>query len=115
VANRIENADPPRADELELVNASSKVVPMPAGYPYTFTQGQAVIDYTVGPPDRLRVEGFPITVTRPTPLRELVEQAAADGHSKVHYACCSAGWSEKKDFEPLFTHKGNYVRLRDPS
>lgn len=57
VGHRIENADPPRADELELVDPNSKVVPMPAGYPWRFTAGQQVIDYTVTPPDRLQIEG----------------------------------------------------------
>ncbi|MCC8246413.1 hypothetical protein [Saccharothrix luteola] len=74
-----------------------------------------MIDYTVSPPDGLRIEGFSITVDRPTPLRTLVEQAAVDGHAKVHYACCSAGWSDNAEFKSLFTHIGHYVRLKDPA
>ncbi|WP_033438972.1 putative adhesin [Saccharothrix sp. NRRL B-16314] len=114
VANRIETGSIPRADELELKQTDSAVVkPMPAGYPWSFTQGQEVVDYTVRPPDGLAIQGSPITVETPTPLRVLVEKAAADGHTQVHYACCSSGYSDNPQFAALFTHQGYYVRLKE--
>ncbi|MBB5802821.1 hypothetical protein F4560_002589 [Saccharothrix ecbatanensis] len=114
VANRIETGQVPRADELELKQTdSAKVEPMPAGYPWTFTAGQEVVDYTVRPPDGLSIQGSPITVDAPTPLRVLVERAAADGHTQVHYACCSSGYSDNPQFAAMFTHRGYYVRFKE--
>lgn len=71
-----------------------------------------MINYTVRAPEGLTVEGTPTTVTKPTSLRVLVDQAKASGHTKVHYACCSSGYSEKRDFVDLFPSRGYYVRLK---
>jgi hypothetical protein len=116
VANRVELGSPPSADELELKHSDgTKTKPMPAGYPFTFNGGQTVVDYTVSPPDRLKIEGTPVTVTTPTPLRTLVDQAKADMKTTVHYACCGAAHGVPPDFKDLFTDAGWHVRFKDPA
>lgn len=114
VANRIERGDPPPVDELELrhKDSASKTLPMPTPYPYVFGAEAECVDYTVSPPDRLKVEGEPVTVSTPTALRELVAQAKAGGHRTVHYACCGSSYAVSRDFQALFTHSGYYVRFK---
>lgn len=113
VANLVETGTPPALNALLLKQTDAQgTLPMPAGYPWTYTAGQEVIDYTVQPPEGLTLKGSPITVDKPTPLRELVAKEGSKGHTTIHYACCSSGYSDATSFRDLFPYKGYYVRLK---
>ena len=113
VANLIETGNPPAIGLLELKQVdSSRVQSMPSAYPWSYTAGQPVINYTVRPPEGLTIKGTPITVETPTSLRVLVDNVKTSGQVTVHYACCSSGYSDKRDFADLFPYKGYYARLK---
>lgn len=115
-ANRVEQLTSLSADDLEMKHSdSNQVQPLPPGYPRTYRAGEQVINYTVQKPDGLNVESTSITVDRPTTLSALVASAAQAGHTKVHYACCGSGLTDNARFRDLFTHRGWYVRFKDPS
>jgi hypothetical protein len=112
IGHRIEQGNPPGSEEVILrQNDGSSTQKLPGEYPYRFTSGSEVINYTVTPPNGLSVLGKAITVDKPTSLREIVVSLKGKGGT-IHYACCSAGYSDKKEFRNLFPFKGWYVDLK---
>lgn len=110
VGNQIERGNVPDMNDLEL-KLESKILPLPAPFPRTYSSGEKVYDFTVSGPDKLKVEGSSYVVAAPTLLSQVVEDLQADGYTSLHYACCSTGHSEKASVS--FEYKGYYVRYTD--
>lgn len=111
VANAIEQGNYPKAELLEMKQSDgSKVVPVPTPYPYIYGPGREAINYTVMPPDRLLLAGNPIVVDGAKSLFDIVSEIQEE--VTVHYACCSAGFSDKVEFRDLFPDKGFHVRFQ---
>lgn len=51
-----------------------------------------MINYTVGPPDRLKMEGSPITVGKKTSLKDIADSLSPKVVT-LYYACCSSSHS----------------------
>lgn len=109
VANAIESGNYPSAEQVMLENnANYTRLDVPTPYPYVFTAGQEVINYTVTPPNKLKVVGNPTTVKSPTSLFELI--SGIEGEAIIHYACCSSAYSDK--FKDLFDYRGFNVSFK---
>lgn len=117
VANLIEGAS---IDSIELVYVDDqrKKKDMPAGYPYRFRGGDKVINYTVEPPDRLRVNSVNknahvYTVSEKISLRNIVDTLHKEGVTDIHYACCgSLHEPDNDEWKQLMSFRGYYVRLK---
>jgi len=114
VANLIEKGTPPTLGDLVLKagHSSSQTKPIPTPYPYRFTVGDDVINYTVSPPDRLNVMGKPYIVSSPKSLKKIVDELSGKGSITIHYACCSSAYSDSPTFAPLFKFRGYYIDLK---
>ena len=64
-------------------------------YSRTYTAGQQIPNYTLGPPAGLNITGNPITVTKPTLLSDLLGQYKGDIHWAACTACTGAKWSDQ--------------------
>ena len=112
VANLIEQGKYPTAEQVVLKKqdgSGQKEVPTP--YPYVFKKGDKVINYSVSPPNRLKIEGEPFTVSEKTSLKDIVEAQQAKGYTTIHFACCCAG-SAALGHRDMFDAMGWYVTLR---
>jgi hypothetical protein len=117
LANEIEKGTPISSADVEMrANDAPTVTAVPTPYPYVYggnsTLGKNVIDYTVKEPGHLKVEAGAHTVTKPTPLRTIVEDLVGQGFTDLHFACCGGGFSDSKEFKDLFPHSGYYVGLK---
>jgi hypothetical protein len=111
VANMIEQGNYPTAEQVVLKKQDSsgeKEVPKP--YPYVFRTGDEVINYSVGPPNRLKIEGDAYCVSKKTSLKDIVEDHHRQGYTTIHFACCCAGSAAAH--RDLFDMMGWYVTLR---
>lgn len=105
VANAVESGNYPTADEVMLennVNYKRQEVPTP--YPYVFNSGEEIINYTVSPPNKLKIVGNPTTVDGPTSLFDVI--SGIRGPAIVHYACCSSAYPASERFKALFDYRG---------
>jgi hypothetical protein len=108
VANAVESGQYPGADQVMLENNSNYArLEVPQPYPYVFKSGEEIINYTVSPPNRLKIEGSPITVSKPQSLLDLVSGIQAP--AIIHYACCSSAYPNSERFRGLFDYRGYNV------
>ncbi|HWZ42912.1 MAG TPA: hypothetical protein VNW97_05520 [Candidatus Saccharimonadales bacterium] len=113
LANRIELGEAINATDVELkMIDGAKVASVPTPYPYVYRAGALAIDFTVTPPDRLKVAEGSYTVTEPAALRTIVFSLKEHGFTDIHYACCGTGFSDSRDLKDLFPWRGWYVRLK---
>lgn len=117
-AQRIEQGDPPTRDQLELVLDQQRK-DLPEDYPRTFRAGEELINYQVTPLQAQHLSEGAETVNTATTLQKRAEELAkqrresgAEGPLTLHYACCGAGHSDRKEDEGIFAYKGWSVMMR---
>ncbi len=117
-AQAIEQGQPPTRDQLELV-LNQQRQDLPEDYPRTFRAGEELINYQVLPLQSEHLSEGAQTVDAPTTLQKKAEELAkqrresgAEGPLTLHYACCGAGHSDRKEDEGLFPYKGWTVEMR---
>jgi Domain of unknown function (DUF4157) len=117
VANAIEIGSPLANDEVVLEsNQSPYYRNMPAEYPKTFTAGESIINYTIKPPDNLKIEGEQtILVEQAMLLSAVIEQhkPSSGKTMKFHIAVCAVGGvTSASKYSNLFEGGAGYAVVR---
>ncbi len=112
VANLIEQGRYPVRAQLVLEHKDTyRTTPLPADYPKEFRPGDQMINYTVGPPGELTIEGAPVTVEKKTSLKSIIDPLSSATDRVVHFACCSSSYAVEEEYRLLLPNYGWYVRL----